>query len=580
MSTTHADIRNSAWPWKETLSVCRDFQLGTARAWTLLGLCYLLTPVSAVVDGLSWVLLVNMFSSRVGMAGAETDMALLQPLLRSPLLAQPDAMMELVAALFLSRAALTALTTSLDAMLAAELRRRLQEEGLSRVITGRWEQLRHLHVGQLVGTLTEEAAVFSKFVMSAARAGFSLITFLMLGGMALAVAPGLTGIGLLVALPAWFVLKSLYSRQALLSGDLTLARQGFAADITERLSGLYQIKAFGDTSPHLRAGTRRQEAYTNTEVSIGHYTGLIAAFNPLLFPILMAAYYLWTRGHGHTLTGELHVMGSVGVLGYRAVSQLNGLVAAVGNLTRLAGCVAPLHRLCALLPEPPREPLPEPLRGIRLEGLGYTYKKRAVLHDLDETLEPGRIILVSGPSGCGKTTLANLIAGLLEPSEGSVHYAGRSGRSYSARAYRARIGYVTQDIHLFRGTVRFNLDPREGLPEADLRRSLEQAGAAAFVERMGGLDAEVAEAGRSLSGGEKRRLAIAATLAQGADCLILDEVTNGLDGASRDALLETVAAISRGVLVVAISHDLAAFSAVDPRVIRLDAAHPHRDPVP
>jgi ABC-type transport system involved in cytochrome bd biosynthesis fused ATPase/permease subunit len=100
------------------------------------------------------------------------------------------------------------------------------------------------------------------------------------------------------------------------------------------------------------------------------------------------------------------------------------------------------------------------------------------------------------------------------------------------------------------------------------------AGAEPFVAGLGGLDGVIAEAGRSLSGGEKRRVAIAAALAQRSDCLILDEVTNGLDLKTKTSLLDTVALLSKEVLVIAISHDLEAFDRLETDTITL-VAEPH-----
>jgi ABC-type bacteriocin/lantibiotic exporter with double-glycine peptidase domain len=220
-----------------------------------------------------------------------------------------------------------------------------------------------------------------------------------------------------------------------------------------------------------------------------------------------------------------------------------------------------------LIPEEAeRAHLPETLVGIELKNVDYSFNHQQVIHDKTLSIAAGRLFLITGPSGGGKSTLANLISGLCEPTSGEIRYIGASGRRYDARQYRAKIGYVTQDVFLFRGTVRRNLDPWGKISEEELRRCLEQAGAAAFVKAIGGLDAEVSEAGRSLSGGERRRLAIAATLAQQADCLVLDEVTNGLDGAAKQNLVDTIAALSRGTLVIAISHDLAAFEKIETTV--------------
>jgi len=553
--------------WTKTWSIVRLSGMMTPKLVTLLTGYYLLTPLNAAADGLAWLVLVNIFTSRVGLqtghAGGVADFLSWLP---ASFLADSNAQLVLVSALFLIKAGLTMSLLSLEGTAQALIRRTVQEHCVASVMGGRWDFLRKGNVGQWAGAVTEEASIFANYFIMGARTLYAFITFSFLASMALLVNPRLSLLMLTVTLPAGLLLRYFYQRHAVRSSWVAQARQRFAADATERLSGLFQIKAFGDLEPHLKAAVAGQETCMRTEMSVAYLNGVINAFIPLLLPILLVTFSIWTAWQGQTFTAQLQALGSVGILGYRAVSQLSTLVGSFGNLTSFSGCVEPVLQICEIPPQPQRPFLGEPLTGIELESVGYAFNDREVLSGKTLSIKPGRIFLITGESGGGKTTLANLISGLDEPSSGKISYVGASGRRYDARAFRAKIGYVTQDVFLFRGAVRANLDPWSKLPEADLWRCLEQAGAAAFVKRIGGLDAEVAEAGRSLSGGERRRLAIACTLAQHADCLVLDEVTNGLDDAAKLALVETIAALSRSILVIAISHDHAAFDKAETTV--------------
>ncbi|MFI5348056.1 MAG: ATP-binding cassette domain-containing protein [Elusimicrobiota bacterium] len=563
---TNAQSALPASQWTMTRDVVRLSRLMTPRLIALLSGYFLLTPLNAAADGMAWLLLVNVFSSRAGFGGAAASMTGLLAWLPARLLSDSRLQIIAVCALFLVKAALTVILFTLEGTAQATVRRTLQEHCLGAVMRGRWDFLRQGNVGQWVGAATEESGIFSNYFTMAARALYAAIMFGLLGSMAVLVNPRLSLLMIAVTLPAGLLLKYLYKLHAGLSSRFAAARQRFAADATERLSGLFQIKAFGDLAPHLKAGLSSQEDFTRTEISLAFLTGLINAFSPLLLPILLVAFAVWTAWKGQTIGDQIQVLGSIGILGYRAVSQLTVLIGSIGNVTSCSGCVIPVRRLCLIPPQPEHEFLPEPLAAVELNSVGYSYKNQQVIRDQTLAIASGRIFLITGKSGGGKTTLANLISALYEPDSGEVVYVGASGRRYDARRYRAKIGYVTQDVFLFRGTVRRNLDPWGERPEEELWRCLEQAGAAAFVKSNGGLDAEISEAGRSLSGGERRRLAIAATLAQRADCLVLDEVTNGLDEAAKRALVDTIAALSRKTLVIAISHDLAAFDRVETTV--------------
>lgn len=554
--------------WRAIRDILLACGVMTPGLWAILAGYYLLTPINAVADGASWLLLVRVFAAQMP-SSAPGPLDRLLALLHVP--AAGDRLLEAVIALFLVKAALIVILAQVESRMTALTRRRIQEACFARLLDGRWEELRTGRVGRWTGALTEEAALFTKLLLSGVNAVYAFITFVLLALMALAAAPRLSLLLAAVGLPAWLILKSLYRLQTSLSSRQAQARQGFSSDLTEILSGLFQVKASGDAAPALKRGLRRQEEIQQRELQLGWTLGILTAVNPLLLALMLAAYAIRSRWQGLSWAADIAAFGSVGVLAFRASAQLNILVAGLGNLTRLSGSVEPIHRVVLINGEAPRRPLPGRLDRIILKDASYTYDERAVLKGISLEIRPGRVLLVTGPSGTGKTTLVNLIAGLCPPASGTVAY-GAAAEEYPAAQYRARLGYVAQDVHLISGTLRENLDPLGVLGEDALWKALRSAEADVFAQARGGLDSSIEEAGRSLSGGEKRRLAIARALAYEPDGLILDEITNGLDDAAKASLLRTVSALARGRVVVAISHDVAAFAGVDHEALRLAPA--------
>ncbi|MDX6769776.1 MAG: ABC transporter ATP-binding protein [Elusimicrobiota bacterium] len=546
-----ADALRQAW---KTLRCCG---LPDRALWALLASYYVLTPVSAAIDGLAWIQLVRLVA-----AGAAPDTGFLTPLLNR--LGAPTA--AAVGALFLAKGLLLALLTFIETVMGGRLRRDIQAACFEKLAHGRWDALSSQQVGRWTGALTEEAATLTKLVTSFFTAVYAVLTAGLLTGMAVALAPSLFIVLVAVGAPAWLFLKGVYGLQTRLSRSQAESRQGLAADLTETLSGLFQAKASGDEAGLTRRGLRRQDDIYNRELQLGGTLGLLTAFNPLGMGLILLGVAAWGS------EGGLAALGGVGVLATRAAAQLNGLVNAIGNLTRLSGSIAPVAALVTVPAGPDRAPLGERLAAARLDAVTYSHGGRRVLDGVTLTVEPGRLLLVTGPSGAGKTTLVNLLAGLFAPEKGRVVYRGASGAEFDATTRRARIAYVAQEVHLFSGTVRENLDASGRLDDAALWRSLERAGAADFVRARGGLDAALAEAGRSLSGGERRRLAVARALAQEADLLALDEVTNGLDEASKASLVASIAELARELPVVAVTHDAAAFAPANPRSFVLAAA--------
>lgn len=535
-------------------AIVRSAGVLTPAVWGLLAGYYVLTPLTAAADGAAWLLLAHALAPD-SVSGASGP--LLPALKAVGLPSSASGILTWAGLLFLGKAALTFGMTMLETALAAQTRKRLQVAGLRALLQGRWDELSSQHVGRWTGALTEEAGLLTKYLASAVSASYALLTAAILGGMALLLAPRTALLVAVAGIPVWLALKSLYLLQTRLSRKQAEARQGFASDLTECLTGLFQIKAASSQAPASERALRRQDDIVRTDMQLGATSAAMTAFNALA---VGAALLLAAAWQARSPEAAAAALGGVGILLFRAASQLNVMNAMLSNLSRLAGSVEPFHRLIVIPPEPRREPLPEPLASIRLESVSLRLGERVVIAGASLAVEPGRMLLITGPSGAGKTTLVNLIAGLYTPSSGRAVYKGVSGREYDARSYRARLGYVAQDVHLLSGTLRDNLDPERRAADADLWRYLEAAGAAVFVRALGGLDAGIAEAGRSLSGGEKRRLAIARALAQDADCLLLDEVTNGLDHDVKTALVQTIDRLSRTVLVVAVTHDLAAFA--------------------
>lgn len=540
--------------------------LTPSLCWLLAGY-YLLTPLSAFADAAAWLLLIRLVAG----GGAAADSPALVQRLISWLSLSSDGLLRAVVAFFLAKAALLVLLTALETRLGNHVRRSLQRACLRRLISGRWEDLRNEQTGRWIGIIIEESAYVTKVVTLTANVLYTALTAAVLIALAFAVEPRLTLTLGLAAVPAWLLLRALYRLQNVISTRQKDARQSFTADLTETLSALFQVKAAGEHESARVRGLRRQEEIFRLETHLGYTLGVLTAFNPLAFGLLLLSFGLLSGWNAAALASGLATFGSVGVLGFRAASQVSMLVGAVGNLTRLSGSIEPIHRLVTLPQEREREPLPEPLAAIRLESVTYGYEGRALILERSAELRKGRLVLITGASGSGKTTLVNLIAGLLTPRAGRILYVGASGAEHDAAVRRARLGYVPQEVHVFSGSIRENVDPLGLRSDDEVWTSLRQAGAESFVRAKGGLDAEVAEGGRSLSGGERRRIGIARALVSEPDGLILDEITNGLDSNSKTGLMTTVTTLSRDHLVLAISHDLPAFAGAEPVRLELTA---------
>lgn len=195
-------------------------------------------------------------------------------------------------------------------------------------------------------------------------------------------------------------------------------------------------------------------------------------------------------------------------------------------------------------------------RDCVFEDLWFSHGTHTVFENLNFAIPARRVTVITGASGGGKTTLIDLLVGLHLPQAGAVRIDGVPLTEIDIGAWRAMIGYVSQELVLLNDTIFANIalgDPRYG--EHDVRRALATAGAIDFVDALqDGLFAQVGEKGAKLSGGQRQRIALARALIGAPKLLILDEVTSALDPATEHDLCQRIATLSGAMTVVAITH--------------------------
>jgi len=196
---------------------------------------------------------------------------------------------------------------------------------------------------------------------------------------------------------------------------------------------------------------------------------------------------------------------------------------------------------------------------LQSEGLKFRYPGAVdpVITGIDFDLKPGEHVLLQGASGTGKTTLGKLLAGILVPDSGSVSLGGVDLCALDESWLRAHVGLLSQRSMLFQDTLAANL--RLGAPaatDAALVEALDTVGLADFLEQLPeGLETWIGEHGRSVSGGEGRRVALARVLLADFRVLVLDEPTAGVDPDTATTVAERLVPWLQGRSVVVLSHD-------------------------
>ncbi|TGN81721.1 ABC transporter ATP-binding protein [Streptomyces bauhiniae] len=196
---------------------------------------------------------------------------------------------------------------------------------------------------------------------------------------------------------------------------------------------------------------------------------------------------------------------------------------------------------------------------IEVRGVRYAYERGGeVLRGVDLTVRPGERLAVVGASGAGKTTLSRLLAGIDAPASGSVTVGGVPVAELAPARLRRQVVLVTQEHHVFLGSVRDNLLIAEpGASDEELWRALVAVGADGWVRELPeGLDTGLGQGGTVTDGSQAQQLALARVVLADPHTLILDEATALLDPATARHTERGLAAVLAGRTVIAIAHRL------------------------
>jgi ABC-type multidrug transport system fused ATPase/permease subunit len=336
------------------------------------------------------------------------------------------------------------------------------------------------------------------------------------------------------------------------------------ASLTETVEGARTVEALGLGAERIRVADediRRSylaERYTLFLRTVFFPNMEIAYLVPTVATLLLGG-FLYTQGHaslGDVTTATLYVQMLIDPVD-RIVSILDELQLGAASLARLLGVAqVPDDRQVT-----GREPDGEQLDA---RDVHFSYVDgRDVLHGIDLAVGVGERIAMVGPSGAGKSTLGRLLAGIHPPRSGAVTVGGVGLVELPLDDLRGHVALVTQEHHVFAGTVRENVVlARPGSTDADVCGALAAVDALDWVEALpDGLDTVVGSGGRAVTAPQAQQVALARLVLADPHTLVLDEATSLIDPRAARHLERSLAAVLEGRTVIAIAHRL--FSAHD-----------------
>jgi len=390
-------------------------------------------------------------------------------------------------------------------------------------------------------------------------------TILVIGGIFFYIAPAVAWMAMLpMPLIVWGSIRF----QRILAPKYAAVREQVGmlnAQLANNLSGIATIKSFTAETHELGRVSLESDRYREANRSAIAFS---SAFVPLIRMLIMGGFIAILISGGHMALNGTLAIGAYSVLIFITQRLLWPLTSLGDTLDLYQRAMASTDRALdlldadALLPEGNTALDVKQVNGeIELENVKFEYQNtenKSVIHNLSLRMSAGETIGIVGSTGAGKTTLVKLLLRFYDVQQGCVCLDGHDLRDLRVKDLRRAIGFVSQDVYLFHGTVRENI--AYGTFDATDEQIIEAAKIAEahdFIMSLPqGYDTIVGERGQKLSGGQRQRVSIARAVLKDPPVLILDEATSSVDNETETLIQRSLEKIAVGRTTIVIAHRL------------------------
>ena len=350
-----------------------------------------------------------------------------------------------------------------------------------------------------------------------------------------------------------------------------LAQTKLTESAIEFIQGISVIKAFGMGEKDERVKKDIDGSCVNninlSEKSIPSSIG--AGLTIQLFEIMIISYafFMWN-------SGEISPQKAINLLImsfviFQSVSQAGSILSMIGLLDSSLKDISSMENAEEIKVLSPIQNIKS--NEIEFKNVSFSYGKGEVLKGISVALKPNTLTAIIGPSGSGKTTFCKLIPRFYDVSEGEILIGGAKITNISTEELMKNISMVFQNVYLFEDTIMNNIRlAKPNASDEDIISAAKKAHCHDFIKSLQkGYETKIGEAGSTLSGGEKQRIAIARAILKDAPIVILDEFTSALDVENERHILQAIDNLVQNKTVIMIAHRLETVRKAD-NIIVLD----------
>ncbi|XP_035915035.1 ATP-binding cassette sub-family C member Sur isoform X3 [Anopheles stephensi] len=469
-------------------------------------------------------------------------------------------------------------------------RRRLHRELIASVLQNSIHFFQSVPVGRIMNRLSVDVAVVDKKIAATSQ---KLLQFILLCLCAVLINSVVTPYFILLTIPIcgiYYLVQKFYrasSRELQRIESMTYSP--VLAHFSETIDGVTTIRAFGQEARFMEVLFKRMEANNVAQIALNcsnrwlgialDYLGAIIVFVAILTALITAS--LRPQSTSSSLIGlavnyamlvpiylnwvvklfaEMEMYGG-------AVERIQSFIETDVHRHRRLGGRGERHRSRSDVPgtlEAPLSyksvPISWPLRGdIVYEGVSLRYEnqKENIITNLNLTIPAGQRLGICGRTGSGKSSLALALFGALEVTAGRILIDDVDIAGLHTDELRSRLSIIPQEVMLFGGSVRENLDPRGHFSDLELWNCVELAQLKSVVKALpDGLDTQISDDKHYFSSGQRQLFCLARAILRGSVCLVLDEATSSLDTETEKLVLQAAKKAFKGRTVITIAHRL------------------------